>query len=200
MEFAVINTTQVGEMVYDSIIEKLYSFLSLEEGWNYGEGESIDISVVYKAEELYYLISSKGFETDVFPTLNGGVNLSFSSKRTTDNFIEITIEKNGNITLVREKRIGSNANILFEKENAIQDDIIQLIHQIENECIFIAYLISGSTIMSKKDDFNLQHFKGRRMVVEYLSSYKSVLKKQEHPLVITFNNITPKSQVIQLST
>lgn len=80
---------------------KLSEFRNLEAGWRYGEGVPFKVATLKDAMSLHETAVSKGFmETDVFPGANGEIMLTVYHE---DHYLEFTVEKNGSVTIVRER-------------------------------------------------------------------------------------------------
>lgn len=94
-------------MVWPATDSKIWHFLQLEEGWNFGEGVGFSQDVVAKARYLNSLLGLNGFvETDAFPGLNGEIRVTAYWK--TDYF-EFTLESGG-VWVFRHERNGEEAD------------------------------------------------------------------------------------------
>ena len=80
--------------------EKVRGFLTLEEGWNYGEGIPVKETAVARAERLLDIGSDMGFtRSDAVPGLDGEVQVVFYQKA---HRVEVTFDSEQRIELVYE--------------------------------------------------------------------------------------------------
>lgn len=85
---------------YYQTINKIHEFGKRQPGWHFGEGVSPSRMVLNKAKSITEKAYISGFETDAFPGIDGEIMIAVYYK---NDYLEFTIETNGNITFVREK-------------------------------------------------------------------------------------------------
>lgn len=80
--------------------DKIESFRSLEAGWNYGEGLSIDPEIISMAIDLNQYALNKGFwETDAFPGPDGSLRVTVYEEK---DYLEFTIKADKKVTFIHE--------------------------------------------------------------------------------------------------
>lgn len=82
-------------------INKLNSFKSLEEGWNYGEGNPLSSRIVAWAKGILDVAYGLGFSSaDAFPGVNGEVQVNLYHGRY---YFEFIVENSDSVMFVLEK-------------------------------------------------------------------------------------------------
>ncbi len=97
-------------------VKKIHDFKKLGKGWSYGEGEPFKGSILNDAISLIREAFNLAFyTTDAFPGLNGEVMCTIYHE---DNYLEFTLEPDGNVTFAREK---SDDEICYQEGLSLQD-------------------------------------------------------------------------------
>lgn len=108
-------------------IEKIKTFKTYKEGWNYGEGEAINADVIDKSINLVKRLSFKlPYDSSIFPTphTNGAISTSFSRRQS---FVDVIVNKNLSIDIKEEEGYGENYEVVLEKENVTYSEVFNAI-------------------------------------------------------------------------
>ena len=125
----------------------------LEKGWNYGQGDVIDDSIIKQALQVYKFGKDQGFDAEVFPIINGGIEISFIKG---NNALDITINPDTIMDLTWEQGIGQDYEVLDEKENVDFEDLNYFFNKIREECLSSESFIY-ETITPINEDFRKQY-------------------------------------------
>ena len=84
----------------DPIVNRIHSFLQLQEGWHYGEGRNATQEAIDLALDINSLLLEYGAdEIEVFPDTDGGILVSGYHE---DHMIEILCSPQGSIAMLHE--------------------------------------------------------------------------------------------------
>lgn len=122
-----------------SALVKISDFLSLGNGWCYGEGLRFLRSTTDKANQIVIYFLSSGFSTiDAFPGLNGEIRVTAYAA---NHYLEFTLDSSGLSTFVHEK---NDQEIAYE-ENLGLRDCYEKIMSLSNLCNLYESSIKGIT-------------------------------------------------------
>lgn len=177
----------------DKSINKVYSFLSLQEGWHYGEGTPPSISVVNKAYRLIERASLSLFRTDVYPGVDGEVQVSLYFR---DHYLEFLIERDESVTFVHEV----NGQEVDYRENQSFEDSMKLIvsHGRELWKNLLERSTKSITIIASSASQVWPSRIHQAEVSPFLQ--KNVLKRQASQFVSTSENITQRTLATRRSS
>ena len=105
----------------DPVIEQINELGNLEAGWDCGRGSAISKDVIAGAIKIANLILAYDLKSEVHPNSNGGINIGLYSD---DIFLDIIINPDLSISLVKEAGIGFDYTTIFEEENVSEDELI----------------------------------------------------------------------------
>lgn len=107
---------------------KVRGFLTLEEGWNYGEGIPINPAAVARAERVLDIGSDMGLtRSDAVPGLDGEVQVVFYQE---DHRVEVTLDSERRIELIYEAPNREETELTCNSVAALHDKIKELLPQI----------------------------------------------------------------------
>lgn len=109
-------------------IEKIDSFLKLEKGWHYGEGDVPSKKTVESAKNLAEQAIWSSFDTNAFPGIDGEILVTVYSK---DYCLEFTVESDGKIIFVYEfndQEIEYSEGLNFREAQKKLDDFCERIY------------------------------------------------------------------------
>lgn len=174
-------------LVSESPIEKkIRSFLSLEQGWHFSEGEAPTPERVENAILMMHDSIGWDFDIDAFPGIAGQILLAFYYKET---YLEFVFENDDKITFLHEEK---NEEVEF-KQNLSQLDALQKINAI-GESIWSSSGLSIQLIgTTGLEDFNQSHSMSQAVTPGSLSSTVIVLPEPIPVYVNTFVSITAMS-------
>ena len=96
--------------------KKIRDFKKLEKGWNYGEGEPFNVSILDNAISLIHEAFNLAFyTTDAFPGLNGEVMCTIYHG---EHYLEFILEPDGSVTFSHEK---GEEEICYQEGLSLQD-------------------------------------------------------------------------------
>jgi hypothetical protein len=115
----------------DPIEEKLQSFATLQEGWNYGEGRAPSQLVIDGAIEIYRIGKKLALDAEVFPIVNGDIEISLYAG---DHFMDILVHEGGRLDFSHEEGVGEKYNTISYVENISIDAIKQRLSELPKLC------------------------------------------------------------------
>lgn len=176
----------------DPVAEEIRGLRDTPVGWDYGRGVVIEDTIVQKALHLYESTCCMGFKVKVFPRSDGGVTLSYSKG---DNFLDIVINPNTTLSLIQEKGVGEDYEIVHEEEIANLDRAKTLLNLIlSSECPSLELYMEGSTIRTSSGSKVIvsHHYKE-----EYPFSMPIVPYANQEQYVSTYDDSTNQQLVLQ---
>ena len=141
-----LTHTLIGQIHNDQSENKILSFGSLPEGWNYGNGIPPQKRIIDMAINLNTFALLLGFQTDAFPGTDGEIQISCYNK---DDCLEFIIENSEKISFVFEENDNQkkyNENISF---NEVLGELIK--YSKENICNTLDYSSVNIMIESESD-------------------------------------------------
>lgn len=112
----------------DKVFDEIRSYAKLPIGWDFGDGDPISQYIITLAEALADIGIKHGYELGSCPQADGGISISFYQMP--DECVDITIEppdmeqEKQLYSIRHEKGIGSEYDILYEKENMELEEMI----------------------------------------------------------------------------
>ena len=101
--------------------QKIESFGTLPEGWNFGRGTNAPKEVVDKSLAILEYGENLGCSTDAFPEDEGNICIEFCRG---DEFVDIYINVDGTFALCHEKGIGAEYDELKDENPISRDDAL----------------------------------------------------------------------------
>ncbi len=133
------------------VIDKIKSFSSLQLRWDFGQGEPPSNESIQQAIGIYQFGLLLGFNGDARPETDGGVILNLFID---DNFVYLTIKKDGGIDLRYEKGIGVNYEIIQDRENVSFERISKTLQKIKKQC-FLSELYTSKNMTPIAEGFQV---------------------------------------------
>lgn len=124
-----------------AVKEKLMHFLTLEPGWNFGEGGSVSPRAVSVAMELVEIVARFSESPQVFPGNFGEVAIAVTRG---EDSIEVIVNARGELEIHVEHGIGFNFQKVEIVENATPHDLISRLMRLGG----LAWNLHGSLIQS----------------------------------------------------
>jgi len=115
-----------------SIEERIKSFASLPNGWDYGVGDPASEATVTEALLVCSIGKLMGFGVGTNPRTDGGISLTFFLPKHDHYFVDVIISPKKKMEIVGEKGKGVKYKILFEKENLSMHDVIRNLNKFKH--------------------------------------------------------------------
>ena len=97
-------------------IDKIRSFLSLKDGWDFGAGIAFDMETVNRALLLEMVMREQGIpDTDAFPGADGGIMVTGYFGKI---YVEYAVNTDGEVLVIVER----DEEIVFEQTFSLKDD------------------------------------------------------------------------------
>jgi hypothetical protein len=134
----------------NEIIDKIRSFGSLPEGWDFGIGDPAPNEVIESAIVLYRKGTIMGLRADAFPGTGGAVYVAFYKGIDT---LEVCINPDVSVTITVERGIGMDFEELDYKEGLTFLETIDYLNHfaVENRCNSSEPYIAISTTRNDND-------------------------------------------------
>lgn len=107
----------------DEVESEIESLSTLPNGWHFGEGVSPSKETIYFAKEIYRECKDIDMKSKAFPSIHGGVVLTFYGNN--DHCLEISIAKDNSMSISYEIGHGFDYTEDFYQENATINDAKQ---------------------------------------------------------------------------
>lgn len=130
------------------VIDKIKRFNQLPYRWDFGVGEAPSKEIIKDAIGIYQYGLLLGFNGDARPETDGGVILNLY---TGDDFIYLTIKKDGGIDLRHEKGIGVEYEIKEDIENVSFESISKTLTNLKAQCFSSELYTTQNTTSSLED-------------------------------------------------
>lgn len=131
----------------DHIEDKIYSFSTLKNGWDYGEGRAPQRAVIEKAIDIYRIGKRLGMDAEVFPVTSGEIEVSFSLR---DHFMDIVVRDDEGLEFSYEIGIGEKYDRITSIENISLDEVEKRLGELAKLC-GVSELSETITIQGRKD-------------------------------------------------
>lgn len=171
------------------------SFAKLSTGWNFGEGvAACSISLQQSQDLLRFAFDLGHKEADAFPGIGGEIQVCFYNE---DDTLEITSEVDGTVSITVEK----NDETVLYREKVLFSDAIKILKDFTyNKCRSYVLSTSASTIIGKRNGYRVWHLDPQPQTKASRSSIKTVPSKQQKIYVSTLKSSTPRFQELPLSS
>lgn len=118
-------------------LDKIDSFLKLDQGWHFGKGVPASEKVADIATKLINMASMSVFDTDAFPGIDGEIMVTIYHK---EHYIEFTVEVDGSITYAYQ--FGDEDELLeegltFNEAKMKLDQFSEKIWNLHESCIVV---------------------------------------------------------------
>ncbi len=115
----------------DPVEEKIRSFASLQDGWNYGEGRAPSQFVIDRVIEIYKFGKELALDAEVFPVPNGDIEISLYMR---DHFMDILAHEGGGLDFSYEIGVGERYNRVDYIEDININEIEQRLNRLPKLC------------------------------------------------------------------
>jgi hypothetical protein len=171
------------------------SLAELPEGWNFGEGvAACSISLQQSQDVLRFAFDLGHKEADAFPGIDGEIQVCFYNE---DDTLEITSEIDGTVSITVEK---NDETVLFREKVAFTDAIKILKDFTYNKCRSYVLSTSASTIIGKRSGYQVWHLDPQQQTKASPLSIKSVPSKQQKIYASTLRSSTLRLRELPLSS
>jgi hypothetical protein len=152
----------------DLIEDKIRSFATLQDGWNYGEGRAPSQAVIEQAILIHREGKKLGLDAEVFPFGDGDIEISMYMR---DHFMDVFVYNDGRMDFSYEVGIGKQYETIESKESISMPEVKERLCQLPRRC---GALESSEIITIKsKNDFPLTVLRtakeGFRFLIENVS-------------------------------
>lgn len=180
------NTVANGD-----VVDQIYSFERLQDGWHYGEGcSATELAVRLALWANSRLVECNASDVEVFPDVDGGILVSGYHE---DETLEILCGPTGQIDMVHE----DGENVIYERKNTLPHEVLQYLRGLSWESMKLSGFFIQST--SAGDTGGLRVWLSRippTKVVYRLSTHnvlENVVEPNAHTYIVS---TTPKHQEI----
>jgi hypothetical protein len=169
---------------------KIKSFLRLERGWRYGQGEPFSKQVLDMAGSLNDTAIQFGFaNTDAFPGKNGDVVLVAYDG---DDHYEFRITERGSITFTHERGVDD----LDEIPNLTLPQAVEMLSELKRRKWTASCIYTSATTTKDWTGLEAKPLKNQETVVAFPSSEESAFSKR----AVVYANMPNVSMPQSLST
>lgn len=100
MNFVILNSSNPNVFISQTTDMKIQNFKALPDGWHFGKGIAPKEDTITSSIKINNQAVLLGFGTDAFPGVDGEIQVNCYYG---DETVELTIEPNGNISLIHDK-------------------------------------------------------------------------------------------------
>lgn len=139
--------------IKSTFTQKVNALLELRNGWHFGEGVPVNFHAYQRLLEIIEVVKPFNFKKDIFPLIDGGVNLSLMINNQNEDLhaIEIIINPDLTIDLRHEIGIGAAYEVASAKEDITFEYLLQYIELIYYKCLSEYFPIPTITTSTNKD-------------------------------------------------